>query len=123
VAIYGFAESPNNSKFGSSTEPQIQLLGQYVKTHRRHFRQQSRYTISAKFDAADGWQFVPHDDVFDLNRTDQDVGWKIIAPASEQDKVMRILDRVNINEFSLFESEEGLMETLAVQEIDLRRRP
>jgi hypothetical protein len=61
--------------------------------------------------------------VFDLNRTDQDVGWKIIAPASEQDKVMRILDRVNINEFSLFESEEGLMETLAVQEIDLRRRP
>jgi hypothetical protein len=32
VAIYGFAESPNNSKFGSSTEPQIQLLGQYVKT-------------------------------------------------------------------------------------------
>jgi len=71
----------------------------------------------------DGWQFVPHDDVFDLNRTDQDVGWKIIVPTSEREKVMRILDRVNINEFSLFESEEGLMETLAVQEIDLRRRP
>jgi len=95
----------------------------YVKTHRRHFRQQSRYTISAKFDMRDGWQFVPHDDVFDLNRTDQDVGWKIIVPTSEREKVMRILDRVNINEFSLFESEEGLMETLAVQEIDLRRRP
>jgi hypothetical protein len=123
VAIYAFAESPNNTKFGSSTEPQIQLLGQYVKTHRRHFRQQSRYTISAKFDMRDGWQFVPHDDVFDLNRTDQDVGWKIIVPTSEREKVMRILDRVNINEFSLFESEEGLMETLAVQEIDLRRRP
>jgi hypothetical protein len=123
VAIYAFADSPNNSKSASSAEPQIQLLGPYVKTHRRHFRQQSRYTISAKFDMGDGWQFVPHDDVFDLNQTDQDVGWKIIVPAREREKVMRILDRVNINEFSLFESEEGLMETLAVQEIDLRRRP
>jgi hypothetical protein len=27
VAIYAFAESPNNTKFGSSTETQIQLLG------------------------------------------------------------------------------------------------
>jgi hypothetical protein len=123
VAIYAFADSPNNSKFGSSTEAQIQLLGQYVKTHRGHFRQQSRYTISAEFDMGNGWKFVPHGDVFDLNRTDQDVGWKIIVPASEREKVIRILDRVSINEFSLFESEEGLMETLAVQEIDLRRRP
>jgi hypothetical protein len=125
VAIYAFAVSPNNSKFGASTEPQIQLLGPYVKTHRRHFRQQSRYTISAKFDMATGWQFVPHEHVFNLGRTDpdQDVGWKIIVPASAQGKVMRILDRVNINAFSLFESEEALMEMLAVPEIDLRRGP
>jgi hypothetical protein len=123
VAIYAFAEKPNNAKFGSSMEPQIQLLGQYVKTHRRHFRQQSRYTISAKFDAPSGWQFVPHDDVFNLGKTDQDVGWKLIVPASERKNVMRILDRVDVNAFSLFESEEGLMETLAVQEIDLRKRP
>jgi len=123
VAIYAFVESPNNSKSGSSAEPQIQVLGQYVKTHRRHFRQQSMYTISAKFDMNAGWQFVPHDNVFDLKRKDQDVGWKITVPATEQMKVIRLLDRVNINAFSLFESEEGLMESLAVQEIDLRRRP
>ena len=45
------------------------------------------------------------------------------SAASERNKVVMILDRVNVNEFSLFESEEGLIETLAVQEIDLRRRP
>src|SRR6266446_2182723 len=83
VAIYAFSESPNNSKFGSSNEPQIHLLGQYVRTHKRHFRQQSRYTISAKFDVTAGWQFVPHEQVFDIGRTDQDVGWKIVVPANE----------------------------------------
>ena len=123
VAIYAFADSPNNSKFGSSTEPQIHLLGQYVRTHTRHFRLQSRYTISAKYvDMSTGlqWQFVPHEQVFDLGRADQDVGWKMIVPASERKKVLKVLQRVNITEFSLFGSEESLMETLAVQEIDLR---
>jgi len=33
---------------------------------------------------------------------------------------LKHLDRFNLNEFSLFDSEESLMETLAFREIDLK---
>jgi len=35
-------------------------------------------------------------------------------------KVLKILDSYNLNAFSLFGSEESLMETLAARELDLR---
>jgi hypothetical protein len=33
-------------------------------------------------------------------------------------KVLKMLDKYNLNAFSLFESEESLMETLAVREME-----
>jgi hypothetical protein len=38
---------------------------------------------------------------------------------SERQKVLKILDEVNVNAYSLFGSEESLMETLAVRELFL----
>jgi hypothetical protein len=35
--------------------------------------------------------------------------------------VLRLLDEYNLNELSLFESEEALMKTLTLREIDFRR--
>jgi hypothetical protein len=35
--------------------------------------------------------------------------------------VLRHFDKFNLNEFTLFDSEEGLMEMLAMREFDLRR--
>jgi len=72
------------------------------------------------FDEEKGWEFRPHQEVFDLSREDQDVLNKIIIPATERQKVLRYLDRFNLNEFSLFDTEESLMETLAFREIDVK---
>jgi len=41
---------------------------------------------------------------------------KFTIPASEQIKVLTLLDEFNVNSFSLFGSEESLMETLAARE-------
>ena len=122
VAIYIFSERPCNLKGFSSSDAQIHSLGHYVRTHRRHFRQQSRYTFCAKFDSnIDMMTFRSHHDVFKSDRTDQDVLRKIIIPASERCKVLTTLDKYNLNSFLLFDTEESLMETMAFREIDLEK--
>jgi len=58
---------------------------------------------------------VPHQLVFDAGETDQDLLWKIVLPATERERVLKRLDRFNLNAFTLFDSEESLMETIAVR--------
>ncbi|UGA45966.1 FRG domain-containing protein [Bradyrhizobium quebecense] len=120
VAIYAYREHPGIAKFGGSDEPNIFSMGPYIRTHNRHFRQQSRYTFCAQF--IDGhWYFAPHDSVFKItSRLEQDLLWKFTIPASERRKVLRHFDKFNMNEYTLFASEEGLLEMLAMREIDLR---
>lgn len=121
VALYVFSETPNNFKTFGSDEPQITTLGPYVRTHQRHFRQQSSYTICRTFQ--DGfWRFTPHQRVIDLANSQQDILYKIMIPVTERTKVLTYLDKLNLNSYSLFNSEESLMEMLAFREIDLKSR-
>ena len=50
----------------------------------------------------------------------QDLLWKITIPANERVEVLRFFDKVNLNEFTLFDTEEGLLEMLAMRVLDLR---
>lgn len=120
VAIYAYRERPINFKVGGSDSPQIISFGPLIKTHRRHFRQQSRYTVCVRF--KDGqWYFALHDSVFrTTDNLQQDLLWKITIPATERLKALRYFDKFNLNEFTLFDSEEGLLEMLATRVIDMR---
>jgi FRG domain len=120
VAIYAYREHPANFKLGSSDAPQIISFGPLIKTHRRHFRQQSRYTTCVRY--IDGqWFFTPHDGVFGMkDNLRQDLLCKITIPANERLKALRYFDKFNLNEFTLFDSEEGLLEMLAMRGIDMR---
>jgi FRG domain len=120
VAIYAYRERPVNFKIGDSDLPQIVSFGPIVKTHKRHFRQQSRYTTCVRY--IDGqWYFEPHDSVFGMkDNLQQDLLWKITIPAKERLKVLEHLDKFNLNEFTLFDSEEALLEMLAMRVIDMR---
>ena len=120
AAIYVYLESSNGLTSRGSDRPAIRTLGPYVATHRRHFRQQSRYTICAKYDAHDGWGFAPHEAVFNQRSKRQDLLWKIVIPSTERIKIISWLEEVNVNAYSLFGSDESLMETLAYREIDLK---
>jgi hypothetical protein len=123
VAVYAFVERTSPMKIGGSDRPNISVVGPYIRTHKRHYLQRSRYTICTQHDLSSGWQFVPHQKVFDLGEAQRDVLWKIVIPASERTKVLSLLDRFNLNAYSLFGSEESLMETLAMREVDLKPKP
>jgi hypothetical protein len=116
VSIYAYSEYPNQFKSGQSGKPLIKVLGPYIKSHKRHFQQQSWYTISAMIQPpihTDDPYYANHESVFSTSNNEQDALWKFNIPASESLPALRHLNRYNLNAFSLFGSEESLCETLA----------
>jgi hypothetical protein len=121
ISIFVYCECPHGHKTDASTQANILGLGLSIRSHRRHFNQQSEYTICTR--APDGTLFyTSHEDAFVRNDEDQDLLYKFTIPSTERGKVLKKLDRYNINAYSLFGSEESLMETLAVREIFFRDR-
>jgi hypothetical protein len=118
-SIYVYCEAPKGFKGGAVGEPAMRPIGPYVRSHRRHFRQQSNYTICCAFGSDLGWYFYPHDPVFG-SRDKQDFLWKFNLPSTERTKVLRLLNDYNLNAFSLFDSEEALLETMWLRERDLK---
>ncbi|HWA90223.1 MAG TPA: FRG domain-containing protein [Rhizomicrobium sp.] len=120
ASIYVLSES--NTFGGSSRTPRIHRFGPNVKTHRRHFLQQCEYTMCLGFDEDNGaWCFSPHDQAFKTNEEFEETPfnstiYKFNIASSERAKVLKSLDEHNLNAFSLFGSEESLMETLTLRE-------
>jgi FRG domain len=104
---------------GWLSAPNISVLGSNVRSDERHFLQQSTYTICTEGEG-DGALYCSHEEVFARSTgrhfTSQDMLWKIIVPSSERKKALRKLESYNINAYSLFRSEESLMETVFLQE-------
>ena len=126
-AIYPFIEAPKNIAISDPSTPTIRMHGGYgVKTHERHFRQQSAYTICVQRDSATKtWSFVSHESVFnDSSRSKtgicQNVLYKTVIASTERKKALQKFDRYGLNHFTLFGSEEALMNTLSYREFDYR---
>jgi hypothetical protein len=118
VSIYAFWERPRNMKIGSPDTPEIVRLGPYVRSHKRHFLQQSEYTVCQV--RKEDWRYAPHEKVFERGTENQDLLWKFNIPVEERIKVLEFLDAYNLNAFSLFGSEESLMETMALRELHFK---
>ena len=120
VSIYVYFGSRNNFRVGGDTNPNICEIGSYVETDQRHFIQQSRYTMCIIRDVTpDGeWRYAPHEKAVEQKTNpDQDILWKFNIPHTERLKVLKLLDRYNINALSLFASKESLMETMTLRHI------
>jgi hypothetical protein len=124
VAVYVYLEKTDLEKVTKSSEPNIHSMGPVVKTHRRHYLQQSRYTYCIKIDQTlhpmEGIAYGCHEDVAAREAKEHDILWKWIIPISEHRVFLHKLNRMNINAFSLFANEESLVESLAVQQFLLR---
>lgn len=120
VAVFAFIEMPMGGKAGADGMSHITELGPYVETDKRHFLQQACYTICTKH--ADGAHcFVPHSCNFNRSpsrQVPQDSLFKITIPVSERMTALCALQEMNISRFSLFQTEEALVEALAFDEID-----
>jgi FRG domain len=119
VSIYAYLEYLEQGKLVSSRSPRIITEGPYIRSHPRHYLQQSEYSFCIDGEA-DKPHFVCHENVFSKGKRKQDLLWKFNLPSSERTKVLRVLDRHNLNAYSLFGSEESLMETIANREMLFR---
>jgi hypothetical protein len=108
VSIYLFSEAEIRTRRNQTAL--IFRYGPYVKTHRRHFLQQSEYTACLIFEKE--WRFEEYEKVFSDATQQQGTLWKFNIPSTERLKVLKLLDEYNLNAYSLFASEEALIETL-----------
>jgi len=110
-SIFAYCDTPEGVRGGTIGEPAIQILFAHTRIPRRHFLQQSVYTVCESAHNGE-WQFDSHQKVFDNPRPKQDFLGKFVIPSTEREKVMGLLEQYNLNAYSLFGSEESLLETL-----------
>lgn len=116
VSIYAYPEAAADQPILRDAPARVQALGPYVRSHQRHFLQQSEYTVCAVH--ADGeYHYCPHEAFFKHDGDAQNAIRKFNLPAGERLKILHILDAYNLNAFSLFSNEESLMETMALREL------
>lgn len=117
VAIYVYVELLGEGKCGRVGAPKICGLGPYISTHKRHFMQQGQYTISIE-KSDDDWVYCSHEKYFSTaSAEDQDYLMKLTLPGDIKNQVLNKLQSMNINAFTLFGSEDSLMDMLAFKEI------
>lgn len=115
VAIHCYLDTLGISKSWSGGDPLIAVKGPYVRSHRRHFLQQCKYTVCARLHEG-ALSYESHEIVFALNEPTQHLLWKIEAPVDTVAHALRDLDSMNVNALSLMGSEDALVETLASRE-------
>lgn len=121
-AIFAYLDVPEKFRLESSDKPFIRRCGPYSRGHRRHFAQQSTYTLCLTYDGY--WQFAQIEDVLSpedpwATLLQQDVVWKFVIPRAERRSVLRRLAQYNINAGALFGSEESVLKAIASREFSL----
>lgn len=113
VAIYWFQEHLGRGKSTSSDKPRLITAGPFVGIHKRHFLQQSEYSICYEKRENDAL-FVSHEILLiDQNQWwPQDKLMKYTLPRSIKNEVLSELNKMNINPYSLYQSEESLVRTV-----------
>ena len=118
VAVFSFVSAPTGTRDDVAKAPTITQLGPFTTTHPRHFAQQSRYTICTRKPEKTGWEYCSHDLVVQNETGFQDLLRKIVLPGSLRLEVLDRLDHMNINGYTLFNTEDGLMSALAFRDIE-----
>jgi len=121
VSIYALIQDMGEGRTHSTNHPLIVEFGEYIATHRRHFLQQSNYTLCLKYNDNTVF-FGKYEDIMQWPLSNESIMWKFNIPSSERKKVLTILNSYNLNAHTLFNSEESLMETIAVREILIKDR-
>jgi len=117
VSIYCYLEHATVGKSLSSDEPAMYKLGPYIRAHKRHVLQQSQYTICAVAHSSNNPIYENHERVFEKGHTRQDRLWKFSVPGSERITALKSLNKMNINSYSLFGTEDALIDSIATNEI------
>ncbi len=119
VAVFAFVRNRSDGKFKS--ERKLKMVGRYGRSHARHFYQQSSYTMCFEKRPAD-YLIQRHDDEVMTEAAAPDgTVLKFTIPAKERLVVLKELELMNVNPFSLFGSEDSLIRTVERHEFMFRR--
>ena len=115
VAIFWYQGYTGATKIGEATEPKIITAGPWAAIHKRHFLQQSDYSICFHKQNDNDALLVSHESVFESNvaiTNEQDLLMKITLPASLRKEALHKLNKMNINPYSIYHSEDSLVRTV-----------
>lgn len=120
-AVFMFIETPEGGKAVSERGRLIKTWGRYVTAHARHFAQKAQYTTATKWNVeARAHVFCSHEEPPENEgAVVQDVVVKVTVPRESRREVLTELNDYNINHYTLFQTEDALVQALGQREFDL----
>jgi FRG domain len=113
VAIYACLEDSSRALAG---DYHFFVVGRYLRSDPRHYAQQSDYSMCVSVQDGD-YLFCPHGQLTEVDGVDL---FKITLPVAERRAALMDLDLMNINPFSVYNSEDSLIRTIARRECFFR---
>lgn len=105
-----FLYSPPQTRFTGNEIPELRLIGRYVEGGKRHFAQQSQYVIPIVYDSV--WKFITFSKVID-SESNEHVLEEIKISKNVKAKLMKELNEMNINRYTMYLNEDALIKSLA----------
>lgn len=107
-------------------KPMVKCVGPYITTHPRHYSQETQFTYAIRrLRSKDNptrakWFFHNHDSA--IEQCDELRILKIVFPsgATERRAAIKMLQSMNITPYTLFGTEDSLIASVALRELDLR---
>ncbi len=105
-----FLYSPPQIRSGGNNVPDLRQIGRYVEAGKRHFAQQSQYLIPTVFDSE--WKFITFKKVIESKKNNHELR-EITISKDVKAKLMKELNDMNINRYTMFLNEDALIKSLA----------
>lgn len=116
MAIFSYRQFIGEGNAYETDKPHIGCLGHWMPVHGRHIRQQSTYTFCIQKIGAKV-AFVTHETA-DKNRPFRRIRHrdneiiKYEMPVAERDEALRDLRKMNVTEYSLFNTDDALVRSV-----------
>lgn len=104
-----FLYSPQVNVDGIDT-PHLKKIGRYVEAGKRHFAQQSNYLLSSEW--IDEWKFIQFMRAME-SQHNNDKLLEITISKEVKAKLMKELNEMNINRYTMYLNEDSLIKSLA----------
>ena len=105
-----FLYSPPQFPLGGNDVPGLRKIGRYVEAGKRHFAQQSQYLLPTVYNSE--WKFITFSKAIEDHRNTH-VLQEIIISKDVKAKLMKELNEMNINRYTMYLNEDALIKSLA----------
>lgn len=110
-ALFCMVENEGELMAREVSSPAVHVVGKYVTTHERHFRQKATYTVATRWNKEKGHEFCKYNEIYQ-DPNSRHLFQKIILPGAMREEVLAKLEEYNVNHYTLFGSEDSLIKTM-----------